>query len=429
MTNDETGNTAGLNAAPLYRPEVFQKKRHLEGDVYIGAPMTWHVVGYTVTSFVVIMLVLGFSFDYADRRLVQGWLTPPGGLVRVTARDGGVVEALLLNEGDEVAVGQELANINRSRNVGPEDIGLLVEQQADAQLAAAEVALLEQRRQIQTEIGEGQLDIAGLQMQRAEAERALDVQIAASDLAKEKLARHEKLSERGFVSKQQLEEVRTSHLRALREVSSSRSSLLAIERQIGTAQALLRAKPIELARIEASSAADLAGLQAGRAQARYERSYTLVAPIRSRIVAVTANIGDTLSPGATTFILSPLDQPLEAELFVPSSAIGLLQVGQTVSLRYEAFPYQVFGTGNGMVTSISETNIAPGEVPIRGLTISEPTFRVRARLENAYVNAYGKRVPLQPGMLIGADIIVAKRSLIEWLLEPLYAVGRRSDNV
>ena len=57
--------------------------------------------------------------------------------------------------------------------------------------------------------------------------------------------------------------------------------------------------------------------------------------------------------------------------------------------------------------------------------MTEPVFRVRVRLSQNAVSAYGEQMPLQPGMLLAADVIVDKRSLLEWLLDPLYAAGRR----
>jgi membrane fusion protein len=49
-------------------------------------------------------------------------------------------------------------------------------------------------------------------------------------------------------------------------------------------------------------------------------------------------------------------------------------------------------------------------------------YRVRASLSKQSISAYGKSFPLKVGMLADADIILEKRSLFEWLLDPLYAV-------
>ena len=51
-----------------------------------------------------------------------------------------------------------------------------------------------------------------------------------------------------------------------------------------------------------------------------------------------------------------------------------------------------------------------------------PGYRVTAALERPDIDAYGKTVMLQPDMLLKADIILEKRSLISWLTNPLRSV-------
>jgi membrane fusion protein len=63
---------------------------------------------------------------------------------------------------------------------------------------------------------------------------------------------------------------------------------------------------------------------------------------------------------------------------------------------------------------------------IPGLAIQEPVFRVRVTLSREAVEAYGKTYLLQPGMLLSANIVFDRRSLLQWLFDPLYAVSRRT---
>lgn len=75
--------------------------------------------------------------------------------------------------------------------------------------------------------------------------------------------------------------------------------------------------------------------------------------------------------------------------------------------------------------SVSRTVLAPTEVSIPGLQMQEPAFRVRVRLDRHQMQAYGEDLALQPGMLLTADVVIDRRTLLEWLLDPLYAAGRR----
>jgi membrane fusion protein len=56
------------------------------------------------------------------------------------------------------------------------------------------------------------------------------------------------------------------------------------------------------------------------------------------------------------------------------------------------------------------------------LALCEPAYKVTAALDRQDIDANGRRVPLQPDMLLRADIILERRALTSWILEPLLSV-------
>jgi membrane fusion protein len=113
---------------------------------------------------------------------------------------------------------------------------------------------------------------------------------------------------------------------------------------------------------------------------------------------------------------------LKAELLVPSRAIGFVRVGQPVSIRYDAFPYQNFGRYEGTITEISHNILTRSDVSSAPITLEEPVYRVTAALDRQDIRAYGKSLSLQAGMLLKGDVILDKRSLMRWVLDPLLSV-------
>jgi len=57
--------------------------------------------------------------------------------------------------------------------------------------------------------------------------------------------------------------------------------------------------------------------------------------------------------------------------------------------------------------------------------VREPAYRIKVALERQTISAFGREVPLQPDMTLRADIILERRSIIEWLLEPLLGARQR----
>lgn len=155
------------------------------------------------------------------------------------------------------------------------------------------------------------------------------------------------------------------------------------------------------------------------------RAIVLRAPESGVIANLVVRNQQAVTAGQRLLSILPQGSLLEAELWLPSRAIGFLETGKRVTLRYHAFPYQKFGQQGGRVREISQSAIAAPELTgLLGRTITEPLFRVLVQLDRQTVSAYGRAEPLKPGMTVDADILLDKRRLIEWVLEPLYGISR-----
>jgi membrane fusion protein len=134
--------------------------------------------------------------------------------------------------------------------------------------------------------------------------------------------------------------------------------------------------------------------------------------------------GQTVAAGQRLLSVLPAGSFLQAELWLPSRAAGFLETGNRVVLRYPAFPYQKFGQKGGRILEVSRSATAAAELTILlGRTISEPLYRVLVELDEQSVNAYGRPEALKAGMTVDADILLDRRCLIEWVLEPLYGIS------
>jgi membrane fusion protein len=119
-------------------------------------------------------------------------------------------------------------------------------------------------------------------------------------------------------------------------------------------------------------------------------------------------------------LLVPQGATLRAELQLPSKAAGLVKKGQRVRLAIDAFPYNSFGTVGGKITEVS---VAAYQSP--DATSQSQSYLVVVALDRNYIEAFGERQPLLPGMTLTARIVTQELTLLQWLFEPLYAVGRR----
>jgi membrane fusion protein len=141
----------------------------------------------------------------------------------------------------------------------------------------------------------------------------------------------------------------------------------------------------------------------------------------TNIAVSKGQVVGTATPLAT---IIPSDSDLHAELLVPTRAIGFVHAGQVVQLRYEAFPYERFGQYQGKIESVGSSAWVAGE-HLGPLTLSEPVYRIIVVLDKQTVSANGQALALRPGMLVSADLLMERRTLLEWLFQPLLQLKMR----
>jgi len=57
--------------------------------------------------------------------------------------------------------------------------------------------------------------------------------------------------------------------------------------------------------------------------------------------------------------------------------------------------------------------------------VREPVYRIDVKLDRQTVAAGGQEVALRPGMLVNADILLEKRTVFEWIFEPVLELRAR----
>jgi membrane fusion protein len=394
--------------------------------VVLASPLSFKIIGGVLMLVIFASIIFASSASYARKETVAGWIAPEGGLIRVAARQGGVVEAINIREGQRLTSGTTIMTLKLSSDLTSGDSGKALVQNLDAEGIAAEAQARASRAKLKAQLSEMISRRELLQKELLEARKRIDILEGRQKLADDEAGRGETLLARGFLSRTAMGALKSTALSAAQDVSATRSAAIELERQIGDLTHEIAIVPSDIALLDAQTAQSRATLLQRRVTTQAQSAFVVTAPIDGSIAAIPVESGQSVAAGAAVAVMMPKGSALTAELYVPSRAIGFIKPGQEVRLLYQAFPYQTFGAARGSVRSISRTVLAPSELAIPGLTVQEPVFRVRVALDRQFVSAYGEKVPLQPGMLLTADVITDRRNLLQWLLDPLYAVGRRA---
>jgi membrane fusion protein len=410
----------------LFRPEVLRQ----QSQAAIGETMRIVPISYAAfTAFLVAIIGIALTYaafaGYSRKETVEGFISPSRGVVRVVAPRVGTITEVLIQEGDLVAEDQILFRVvaeeTSASGIGSDTAILeaMKQQKAilDDQIRNEAAHNRSEAQRLDTLVRGLTAEIAQLESQRAiQVERANSARAFFEEIAPYK--------DRGFIRADTFQS-------RLQSALSEEQSLASIDERLSAKRSDLHQAEINLERLPIDAADRLANLQRslsdnvqGSTEIEGRRRYIVRAPMTGQVTTVLAAVGRTVDPKTPMLSIVPTDSHFQAELFVPARAIGFVASGQTVRLLYDAFPYQRFGSYRGIVESVATTMLSQMPGPLAGLS-KEPGYRVKVALERQSVDAFGREVVLQPDMTLHADIILERRSLIEWLFEPLLSVRHR----
>lgn len=389
------------------------------------APLSWRLLGSFLVAATLLIVVFISTAGYARKETAIGALVSTEGVARVSARRHGVVTALRVREGDRVRVGDPLFTIDSQQGLeGGGTLGATLLASLDAQTSLIREQIAADPARVANEIVRLDATIESVIAQRdaIAAQRALQAERAGA--AEERRETLFQLYQKGSVTKLALQ-VQEETVRATRQDLAELDEELATNgRELQQARLQRDGLPVQARERLSQRRLDLADRERERSEIEARGAQVIRAPVAGLVTALQVGPGQAVDPNRPLLTLVPDGAELRAELFVPSRAIGFVEPGQRVRLMIDAFPYQSFGSKDGMVETVSQAILAPDEL-FGKVALREPAYRVTVRLKDQAMRAFGRDVPLQPDMSLQADIVLEERSLMAWLFEPLFSLRGR----
>jgi len=410
----------------LFRQEALDFNREkLLGEAVLSQPLSLSVL--TAAAVLIALAVMTFACwgEYTRKAHVSGYLAPSKGLIKVYAPESGTLVEKHVREGQTVRRGDMLYVLSTERSS---------RETPEAQAAAIE-KLRERRDSLKEELNKqiniDQIDqhalqerIQGMETELSQIETEIKTQSERVAGAEEMLGRFRKLLARKFVSELQAQEKRQELLDQQSRWQELRRNRLSFERELKELRLTLSSSGLKANNQRAALARDIAALEQEMTEYESRRNLVITAPSDGVVTTILAELGQSVSATNPLLSILPEGAVLEAQLLVPSRAIGFIKPGQEAAVRYQAFPYQRFGSHKGHVKEIAKTLIRPNEVDLP-VALDEPVYRVTVTLNSQTVRAYDETVPLQSGMILDADIRLDHRRLIEWVFDPLFSITGR----
>lgn len=412
----------------LFRQEVHAtQSQSALGVIFIAAPPSrWWLSGLAAAlgATIIAFLYLG---HYTRRESVTGQLVPGTGLHTLRASSAGTVTVLYVHDGQLVKKGDALAELTTEQDstvLG--QTHALVSQALDTQRQRLRADLQNQTALTQQQSASLHAKIALLRSQLTQLDGQLRLQTQQVDSNQNLLNRFQPLLEKGYASALQIQQQQAALWDAQAQYKTLVRQQLDTRQQLDAAQQQLAQLPLDEASKRNDTERQLATVAQSMAQNEMGRAVVLRSPSDGVVTSVLLQPGQMAEAGQSLISILPAGSALQAQLLVPSRAIGFMTPGNAVVLRYQSFPYQKFGQQYGRIAEISRSALTPNEVAaLTGKQTQEPLYRVQVTLDSQHVMAYGRAEAVKPGMALDADILMERRRLVEWVFEPLYGLGQR----
>jgi membrane fusion protein len=437
MTDIATTQRTGIATTQrnLFRPESLQA----QGLAWQGRtvlPLRLPVVFTTFSSVAVAaaaaaLLIFG---GYSRRIDMEGEVLPTTGVVAISAPSPGRVEMLAVQEGEAVEKGAPLYTLDL--DTATKDGGA---QQRIIDTQTSERAMLvqeTQRKNQMSDLAERELieKIEVLKSQKSQAGEQINVQQGLVTKVANDYNQSNILFGKHIVTVSELNARRQEWMQALGRLQDLQSSDMRAQSELKEAQYQLETARHTRADENDALKSKILEIDEKLANAEAHRSIDIRAPADGVVTSIVAHPGQTIGAGAPMLKIVPSHTSMQAELLAPSSAVGFIRQGGRVLLRFSAFPYQKFGAYFGTIAAVSDAAISAeeaklflgGEAPTKQ---AGPFYRVIVTPDSQFARVYGEERRLPANMRVEAYALLDRRKLYEWILEPLYEIGRAAHGL
>jgi len=371
----------------------------------------------------------------------EGKVIPSRQVQIIQSLDGGIVEEILVKEGQLVKAGDLLLKIDPTRFVSSfnenradylslqakasrlralaEDKPFVVP--ADLQAQAPENVNQERylyeakRSELDANVGIARQQLTQRTQELAEMKVRRDSASQSLDLTQAELDKTRPLFKTGAVSEVELLRLERDVARYRGERDSARAQIPRVESAINEAQRKIQEVEINfrnLARTELSeTVAKLSRLTEGSvALADRVKQSEIRSQVNGTVKQLLVNtVGGVVQPGKEVVEIVPSDDALLLEARVAPRDIAFLRPGQTALVKFTAYDFSIYGGLEAKLEHIGADTITDEK--------GNAFYIVRVRTVTTELGK--QKLPIIPGMVAEVDILTGKKSILSYLLKPV----------
>ena len=414
----------------LYRKEAIEyKKNHWKGKALLLAGMpAWLICALSLCFFSILISLMLFC-NYTQRIDVRGEVITLPHSVNVYAPQQGFVVKKYVETGDIVSKGTPLYELDVSRSTLHGNLSDSMTEVINEKINNGE--------DIISKIGNNKsetLDAMKTQLQQynaslKETNAMLNTTSAGLKKMKENLQSYDSYLKQGLITKDQYNYQHSLYFQQQSAYQSLVSQKMQLESQVTQFKSDMVTKASDFDNQISNQKNQINDYKNQRLESNANGNLIIKATIDGRVESVSVTPGQMVDKGSSLVQIKPTGNvEYYLVLWLPNNSIPYLKTGDTVNIRYDAFPSDKFGQFPGTIVSISSVPASRQEMGEYTNVASGPNqqelalYKTVVAIKDKSVNYNGKSLALSNGLKAQAIVFLEERPLYMWMFTPVYKI-------
>jgi len=411
----------------------------LSSAVLEMAPKKLQLVLYFWLGTIVLFFVWASFANIDEIARGEGQVIPSGHNQMVQNLEGGIVEEILVREGEEVERGQVLLKIDNQKSQSSFSSNLIKARALEAKISrlSAETKGLEfvvkdgdsdflhnekvlfrkNQEQLNTKVQGLKEQLIQREQELKEAKSSLSHIKISLDMVTEELTMTKPMVDKGVKSKVEFLKLQREANEAKERYSSLKISIPRYQSSIDEMKENIRELHLNFeaqAQEKLNEAkAELEGVLANATSLQDQVTRTLVrSPMKGIVQTLFVNtVGGVIKPADNIVEIVPSESTLLVEVKVKPADIAFIYYGQKAIVKFSAYDFSIYGGMEGKVVHISADTVKDNKENV--------FYTVRIKTDDNVVRRKDQEHKVIPGMVASVDIITGKKTVLDYILKPI----------
>ncbi|SSJ88463.1 HlyD family secretion protein [Klebsiella pneumoniae] len=416
----------------LYRTEAIEYKRHhWRGKALLLAGLPAWLIVLLSTLFLIALIVAVIFCKFTQRIDVKGEVITLPHSINVFSPQQGFIIKQYVKIGDLVKKNQPLYEIDVSRNTSSGNVSA-------AQVESINEKIYNSEEIIKKLVHNKKQTLNALNEQLKTSTDSLKVTIrmlqntqAGLKKMHDNLASYDKYLSDGFITKDQYNYQHSLYFQQQSAYQSLVSQKMQLESQITQLNSDKVTKAADFDNQISSQYNQTNDYKNQLIESNANGNLIVKATADGRIESLSATQGQTVDNGSSLAQIKPIGNvEYYLILWLPNNSIPYLKIGDSINIRYDAFPADKFGQFPGEIISISSMPASRQEMSEytnvnNGSTQQElALYKAIVKIKDKEFSYKGKTLSLSNGLKAQAVVFLEERPLYMWMFTPIYKISQ-----